>query len=106
MQTVSFLAQRSVTMDGFHGGRWSVVLLAGVLAGCAGGDAISLDTRSDLPYPWCADELRAAAEQPLPDKVTQEQRQAVRDYHVSKACQDAGQHTVTVPLSHPLPRKP
>lgn len=93
-------------MIGFHGGRWSTVLLAGVLAGCAGGDAMTLDTQSDFPFPWCADELRHAAQQPLPDKATAEQRQAARDYHVSKACQQADQHSVTVPLSHPLPRKP
>lgn len=90
----------------FHRGRWSAVVLSCALAGCAGGDAMSLDTQSDLPFPWCADELRAAARQPLPDKATPEQRQAVRDYHVSKACQQADQHSVTVPLSQPLPRKP
>lgn len=71
-------------MSGFHGGRWSTVLLACMLAGCAGGDVMTLDTQADLPFPWCADELRNAAQQPLPDKSTAEQRQAARDYHVSK----------------------
>ncbi len=48
------------------------------------------------PYPWCADEARAAASQPISKDASREEREAMRDYHMSKACQKALEQKVEV----------
>ncbi|MEL1263959.1 hypothetical protein [Pseudoxanthomonas putridarboris] len=77
------------------------------LTACASDAGIaSHDPHPATPFPWCTDEARAAASQPMPRDATQEQQQAVRDYHVSKACQRAlrTEAEVRIPLSPPKPR--
>ena len=65
----------------------AVAALAG-LAGCASDSMASRDA-DPAPFPWCVDEARALASQPMPKEASREQRQAARDYHMSKACQKA-----------------
>jgi hypothetical protein len=71
--------------------------LAAATASCASAGYVQ-DASPPAPYPWCAEQARAAASQPLPADASPEQRQAVRDYHMSKACQDAYQQSAEVRL--------
>lgn len=79
------------------------VPVALLLAACAS-DPVAANDPHPVPFAWCADEARAAASQPLPKDADSSQRQAVRDFHMSKACQRAYQHTSDVRLPA-LPRK-
>jgi len=71
--------------------KMSLVLALSLIAatgGCASGGYVQ-DASPPAPHLWCADEARAAASQPLPADASREQQEAVRDYHMSKACQQA-----------------
>ena len=70
-------------------------MLAG-LAACAGDPVAANDPYPPTPYPWCADEARAAASQPISKDASREEREAVRDYHMSKACQKELEQKVEV----------
>ena len=59
------------------------------LAACASDPLAANDPQPSMPYPWCADEARAAASQPMSRDASKEEREAVRDYHMSKVCQQA-----------------
>jgi hypothetical protein len=71
--------------------------LAASAAGCASGGYVQ-DVSPPMPYLWCADQARAAASQPLPADASREQQQAIRDYHMSKACQQAYEQSAEIRL--------
>ncbi|WP_368564457.1 hypothetical protein [Pseudoxanthomonas sp. UTMC 1351] len=66
-------------------------------AGCASGGYVQ-DASPPAPHLWCADEARAVASQPLSVDASREQQQAVRDYHMSKACQQAYDQSAEIRL--------
>lgn len=72
--------------------------LTGSTAGCASGGYGVQDASPPAPHLWCADEARAVASQPLPVDASREQREAVRDYHMSKACQQAYEQSAEIRL--------
>jgi hypothetical protein len=76
--------------------------LAAALAGCASGGYVH-DASPPAPHLWCADQARDAASQPLPADASREQQQAVRDYHMSKACQQAYEQTAEIRLPRGKP---
>jgi len=81
-----------------------VLSVAASIAGCASGGYVQ-DASPSAPYLWCADQARDAAAQPLPADASTEQRQAVRDYHMSKACQQAYEASaeIRLPAGKPPP---
>lgn len=83
-----------------------VLAVAGLsgLPGCASQDTAGRDPHPVAPFPWCADEARAAASQPLPRNATREQKEAARDYHMSQACQRALQTEAEVRIQTGAPR--
>jgi hypothetical protein len=74
-----------------------MVSLGASAAGCAS-DGYVQDASPPAPYLWCADQARDAASQPLPADASREQQQAVRDYHMSKACQQAYEQSAEIRL--------
>lgn len=73
-----------------------VVCLAASAVGCSSGGYVQ--DAPPTPYLWCADQARDAASQPLPAEASREQQQAVRDYHMSKACQQAYEQSAEIRL--------
>ncbi|MCD9031600.1 hypothetical protein LDO32_08840 [Luteimonas sp. Y-2-2-4F] len=86
-----------------------------VLAGCAAGSGSPVAGR-DVPvdgYPWCADEARASAEQPVAPEAEADEARLLRSRHISQACararrqaRDAQAVQTTVdrlPHPHPVP---
>lgn len=72
-----------------------MAMLAG-LAACASDPLAANDPYPPMPYPGCADEARAAASQPVSKDASKEEREAVRDYHMSKACQQALEQKIEI----------
>jgi hypothetical protein len=71
--------------------------LAVSTAGCASNGYVQ-DASPPTPHLWCADQARDAASQPLPADASREQQQAVRDYHMSKTCQQAYEQSAEIHL--------
>ncbi len=69
-----------------------------MLAASASDPMAANDPHVAAPFAWCADEARAAASQPMPKNATATQRQAARDFHMSKACQRAYEHKAELPI--------
>ena len=72
-----------------------IFFLALLPTACASQAELANDAPA-MPYSWCLDQARDAASQPLSRDASHAERQAVRDYHVSKACQQATQKSVKV----------
>ena len=74
------------------------LLSALLLPACASDPMAANDPYTAAPFAWCADEARAAASQPMPKDASSTQRQAARDFHMSKACQRAYEHKAELPF--------
>ncbi len=79
----------------------AIFCLLALLCACASQAELANDAPA-MPYPWCLDQARDAASQPLSRDAGNEERQAVRDYHVSKTCQQAAETSVEVAI----PKRP
>ena len=74
---------------------FAIFLVLLLTCACASQAELANDAPA-MPYSWCLDQAREAASQPLSRDASHAERQAVRDYHVSKACQQATQKSVKV----------